>query len=54
MEIMGAIWRTIPEGIKNRFTIVDQNIITVIATEEIMAPYMLEKGRNIHASMRMK
>lgn len=50
-EIMGAIWRTMPEGIKNRRTLMDGNIITVVATEEILLPEMLEQGRQIHISM---
>ncbi len=50
-EIMGAIWRTMPEGIKNRRTLMDGNVITVVATEEILLPEMLAKGREVHASM---
>ncbi len=50
-EIMGAIWRTMPEGIKNRRTYIDGNVITVVATEEILLPEMIEEGKQIHASM---
>ena len=50
-EIMAAIWRTMPEGIKNRKTLIDGNVITVIATEEILLPEMLEEGRKLHESM---
>ena len=50
-EIMGAIWRTMPEGIKNRRTLMDGNVITVVATEEILLPEMLEQARQIHESM---
>ncbi|MBQ8179446.1 MAG: methanogenesis marker 17 protein [Candidatus Methanomethylophilaceae archaeon] len=50
-EIMGAIWRTMPEGIKNRRTLVDGNVITVIATEEILLPEMVQVGREVHESM---
>ena len=50
-EIMGAIWRTMPEGIKNRRTLMDGNVITVVATEEVLLPEMLAKGREIHAAM---
>lgn len=50
-EIMGAIWRTMPEGIKNRKTLLDGNVITVVATEEILLPEMVEEGRAVHASM---
>lgn len=50
-EIMGAIWRTMPEGIKNRKTLIDGNVITVVATEEILTQEMLAEGRRIHSSM---
>jgi putative methanogenesis marker protein 17 len=50
-EIMGAIWRTMPEGIKNRKTLIDGHIITVVATEEILKPEMLEEGIQIHRFM---
>ncbi len=50
-EIMGAIWRSMPEGIKNRKTLIDGGVITVIATEELMQPAMLEEGVEIHRSM---
>ena len=50
-EIMGAIWRTMPEGIKNRKALIDGHIITVVATEEILKPEMLEEGIQIHRFM---
>jgi len=50
-EIMGAIWRSMPEGIKNRKTIIDGGIITVIATEEVLLPEMVEEGIAVHKSM---
>ena len=50
-EIMAAIWRTMPEGIKNRRTLIDGNVITVIATEELLLPEMLEEGQKMHESM---
>ena len=50
-EIMGAIWRSMPEGIKNRRTLIDGGVITVIATEELMQPEMMEEGRAVHAEM---
>lgn len=50
-EIMAAIWRTMPEGIKNRRTLIDGNVITVVATEEILRPEMLSEGLAIHSSM---
>lgn len=50
-EIMGAIWRSMPEGIKNRRTLIDGGVITVIATEELMQPEMMDEGRAIHVEM---
>ena len=50
-EIMGAIWRSMPEGIKNRRTLIDGGVITVVATEELMQPSMMEEGYAVHASM---
>lgn len=50
-EIMGAIWRVMPEGIKNRRTLMTGNVITVVATEELMLPEMMDEGRSIHVSM---
>lgn len=50
-EIMAAIWRTMPEGIKNRKTLISDNVITVVATEEILLPEMIERGRKVHQSM---
>lgn len=50
-EIMGAIWRTMPEGIKNRKTLIDGSVITVVATEEMLTPEMLAEGRRIHEEM---
>ena len=50
-EMIGAIWRSLPEGIKNRHTFIDGHIITIIATEEIFQPYMLEEGMKRHKEM---
>lgn len=50
-EIMGAIWRSMPEGIKNRRTLIDGGVITVIATEELMQPEFMDEGKKVHASM---
>lgn len=50
-EIMGALWRTMPEGIKNRKTMISGNVITVVATEELLAPEMIEEGRKEHVAM---
>ena len=50
-EIMGALWRTMPEGIKNRRTLIDGGVITVVATEELMQPDMMDEGYAVHKSM---
>lgn len=50
-EIMAAIWRTMPEGIKNRKTLISGSVITVIATEEVLLPEMIERGRKVHKAM---
>lgn len=50
-EMVGAIWRSMPEGIKNRHTYITGSVITVVATEEILEPYMLEEGLKYHLQM---
>lgn len=50
-DILGAIWRVLPEGIRNRRTFTTDDVITAIATEEIMRPEHIEKGKALHESM---
>jgi hypothetical protein len=50
-EILGALWRSMPEGIKNRKVLMDGNVITVVATEEILLPDMIGEGKKIHSGM---
>jgi len=50
-EMIGAIWRSLPEGIKNRHTFIDGQVITIVATEEILLPNMLEEGMKHHKEM---
>lgn len=50
-DIVGAIWRTMPEGIKNRHTYITGPVITVVATEERFQPYMLDEGLKLHREM---
>ncbi len=50
-EIVGALWRTMPEGIKNRKTLITGNVVTVVATEELLLPEMVAEGRREHATM---
>jgi putative methanogenesis marker protein 17 len=51
-EIVGSLWRTMPEGIKNRHTYIDGPVVTVVATEEILQKDMLEDGLKVHKEMR--
>ena len=50
-EIIGAVWRSMPEGIKNRHTFVDGTVITVVATEERFQQSMLDEGMDVHRDM---
>ncbi|MCL1978944.1 MAG: methanogenesis marker 17 protein [Methanomassiliicoccaceae archaeon] len=50
-EIIGAVWRSMPEGIKNRHTFIDGQVITIVATEERFEPYMLDEGLAHHKRM---
>lgn len=53
-EIIGAMWRAMPEGIKVRHNISEKNVITIVATEEKMLPDMIEEGEVIHKEMLAK
>lgn len=53
-EILGAIWRSMPEGIKVRYNQTDGRVITIMATEEIVRPEMKEEARRIHSEMLAK
>lgn len=50
-EIIGVLWRAMPEGIKNRYNISDGSVITIVATEQIMQPDDKEHGMKVHKSM---
>ena len=50
-EIIGALWRAMPEGIKARHNISDGSVITIVATEELILPEMVEEGMAIHKSL---
>ncbi len=47
-EIIGAIWRSMPEGIKNRKTMVTDNTVTIVATEELLTEDMIEQAKESH------
>jgi putative methanogenesis marker protein 17 len=51
-EVLGALYRVLPEGIRNRRTFSDNDVITVLATEEIMRPEMIDEAKVIHAAMQ--
>ena len=50
-EIIGALWRVMPEGIRNRRVLTDGNTITVMATEEIVRPEHMREAQEIHDKM---
>lgn len=50
-EVIGALWRVMPEGIRNREVISGDNVITAVATEEIMRPEMLKEAQELHDRM---
>ena len=50
-EILGAVWRALPEGIRVRESLIDDRVITVVATEETMKPEFMDEGRKLHTEM---
>ena len=50
-EIVGALWRAMPEGIKARHNISDGSVVTIVATEEMVLPEMVEEGLEVHRSL---
>lgn len=50
-EIVGSIWRSLPEGIRVRHAYITGTVITIVATEEIFKPEMLEEGLTYHVQM---
>ena len=50
-EILGALWRVLPEGIRVRRTKEGNGVITVVATEEIMKPEFLAELEKVHEDM---
>jgi len=50
-EMIGALWKTMPEGIKNRHTYIDGQVITIVATEERFQKSMLDEGLAHHKKM---
>ncbi len=50
-EVIGALWRIMPEGIRNRKVITGGNVITVMATEECTRPEMFAEAQALHQKM---
>lgn len=50
-EVLGALWRVFPEGIRVRRSLESGGVITVVATEEIMVPEFLEEAHKVHDTM---
>ena len=50
-EILGALFRVLPEGIRVRRTFFDGDVVTIVATEERMLPEYLDEGMKIHEEM---
>lgn len=51
-EILGALFRVLPEGIRVRRTFFDGDVVTIVATEERMMPEYLEEGMKVHEDMQ--
>ncbi|MCL2143226.1 MAG: methanogenesis marker 17 protein [Methanomassiliicoccaceae archaeon] len=51
-EILGALWRTIPEGIKARHNISEGRVITIAATEEIVTQHVKDEALRIHNEIK--
>jgi putative methanogenesis marker protein 17 len=47
-EIVGALWRVLPEGIKARHNISEGRVITIVATEEIVTHEIIDAGMRMH------
>ena len=51
-EMIGALWRVLPEGIKARYNISDGRVITIAAAEEIVTQEIKAKAIEIHNRVR--
>lgn len=50
-DILGALARVLPEGIRNRRVISGSSTVTVMATEEIVRPEQIAVAEKIHAAV---
>ncbi len=50
-EVIGSVWRSMPEGIRVRHVFISGTVVTVLATEEIMLPEYMKEGADVHIAM---
>ncbi|MDI3541844.1 MAG: hypothetical protein PWQ62_758 [Candidatus Methanomethylophilaceae archaeon] len=50
-EMIDAVWRTMPEGMRARYHISGPRTMTILATEEMLLPEMKEEAQRLHAEM---
>lgn len=50
-EVIGSVWRSMPEGIRVRHVLISGTVVTVIATEEVMTPEIKKEGEGVHIEM---
>lgn len=50
-EIIDAMWRTLPEGMKARYNLTEGNVLTILATEDKMTEELKEEARAMHRAM---
>lgn len=53
-ELLGAVWRSMPEGIRARHNFIDDNVVTILATEEMMTQDMLDEAAEVHRKVGEK
>ncbi|MCG7841551.1 MAG: methanogenesis marker 17 protein [Methanomassiliicoccales archaeon] len=51
-QLLDAIWRLLPEGLKVRHEFYDDNIMTIVATEHVMTVDFIEEAKKMHQYMR--
>ena len=50
-DMIGAVWRAMPEGIRVRTRLLDGNTLTILATEEMMTQEMKDAASEVHRRM---
>jgi len=51
-DVIGAVWRAMPEGIRARHSLTGGSVITIMATEEIITKEMKNETYEVHKSMQ--